>query len=416
MPKDFRKKTFQKILRGYSPDEVDAYLAYVNDEYRKLEKKSLENERKLTLAAQKIQAYEFELNKNNNDFASEEQLAESAVMAEKEALSKVDTILENARAEAAKTVKAAAEQAANEADNIVSEARKYSDEVRSKADALSKTADAMYNEIISFRDVMFELYNSHIEQIEEFVNKADSFSERTEALYTPEHTEDDSTDVYEDDSDNTEHTEDSGNDTVNNGNDIYIDLENELGGDGEQTYIDEALGLDDDEEENIDDESYDADEQSDCLESEEYEEDDNSDESEISEEDIERQRQLDRFFGIVDDDDLLSAEEDDDTENESDDFEDEEAPTRVLNIGEALRNARQHSDNGDFKADSRDSDGYVDIDSIFSGKEKRDMSLTDEFDIVYSDSSAKKSVDEIRKQPTVTASEVPKKNIKYFKK
>ena len=56
------------------------------------------------------------------------------------------------------------------------------------------------------------------------------------------------------------------------------------------------------------------------------------------------------------------------------------------------------------------------MDSIFSGKEKRDMSLTDEFDIVYSDTSAKKSVDEIRKQPTIAASEPPKKNGKHFKK
>ena len=57
MAKDFRKKTFQKILRGYSPDEVDAYLSYINDEFKKLERRNSENERKLadTRAHQRLQ-------------------------------------------------------------------------------------------------------------------------------------------------------------------------------------------------------------------------------------------------------------------------------------------------------------------------------------------------------------------------
>ena len=121
MPRDFRKKTFQKILRGYSPDEVDAYLSYVNDEYKKLEKKNSENERKLALAAQKIKAYEFELNKNSNELKTEEELAAPI----KEAEEKANAIIEKARGRGRDIVDGATKIAAEEAEKIITEADEY---------------------------------------------------------------------------------------------------------------------------------------------------------------------------------------------------------------------------------------------------------------------------------------------------
>lgn len=402
MPRDFRKKTFQKILRGYSPDEVDAYLSYVNDEYKKLEKKNSENERKLALAAQKIKAYEFELNKNSNELKTEEELAAPI----KEAEEKANAIIEKARGRGRDIVDGATKIAAEEAEKIITEADEYSAKVKGEVGELSKTANAMYNEILSFRDTMFELYNSHIEQIEEFVNSADSFSERMDELYPDEHKAQDTEDMtkadeseysekYEEEYDENaeEIAEEAQQGSVTEekaGGDIYIDLEDEIDEEESKQYANEALGLEDDEEETA--------------------------EPAISDDDRERQRQLDRFFGILGDDELLSAE-DETGDTEESDFEPEEddAPTRVLSIGEEIKKSRMAQDS-DFNESGDNSEGYVDMDSIFSGKGKRDMSLTDEFDIVYSDSSAKKSVDEIRKQPTIAASEPPKKNGKHFKK
>ena len=402
MPRDFRKKTFQKILRGYSPDEVDAYLSYVNDEYKKIEKKNSENERKLALAAQKIKAYEFELNKNSSELKTEEELAAPI----KEAEEKANAIIEKARGRGRDIVDGATKIAAEEAEKIITEAEEYSAKVKGEVGELSKTANAMYNEILSFRDTMFELYNSHIEQIEEFVNSADSFSERMDELYPDEHKAQDTEDMtkadeseysekYEEEYDENaeEIAEEAQQGSVTEekaGGDIYIDLEDEIDEEESKQYANEALGLEDDEEETA--------------------------EPVISDDDRERQRQLDRFFGILGDDELLSADDESDDTKESD-FEPEEddAPTRVLSIGEELKKSRTAQDS-DFNENGDNSEGYVDMDSIFSGKGKRDMSLTDEFDIVYSDTSAKKSVDEIRKQPTIAASEPPKKNGKHFKK
>ena len=402
MPRDFRKKTFQKILRGYSPDEVDAYLSYVNDEYKKLEKKNSENERKLALAAQKIKAYEFELNKNSSELKTEEELAAPI----KEAEEKANAIIEKARGRGRDIVDGATKIAAEEAEKIITEADEYSAKVKGEVGELSKTANAMYNEILSFRDTMFELYNSHIEQIEEFVNSADSFSERMDELYPDEHKAQDTEDMtkadeseysekYEEEYDENaeEIAEEAQQGSVTEekaGGDIYIDLEDEIDEEESKQYANEALGLEDDEEETA--------------------------EPAISDDDRERQRQLDRFFGILGDDELLSADdESDDTEESDFEPEEDDAPTRVLSIGEELKKSRTAQDS-DFNENGDNSEGYVDMDSIFSGKGKRDMSLTDEFDIVYSDSSAKKSVDEIRKQPTIAASEPPKKNGKHFKK
>lgn len=399
MPRDFRKKTFQKILRGYSPDEVDAYLSYVNDEYKKLEKKNSENERKLALASQKIKAYEFELNKNSNELKTEEELAAPIKEAEK----KADAIIEKAHGKAQDIVKGASKIAAEEAEKIITEADEYSAKVKSEADGLSKTANAMYNEILSFRDTMFELYNSHIEQIEEFVNSADSFSERMDELYPSEDKTQDTEDITKvDDSEYSEdYEEESAEETQPDsmteekaGGDIYIDLEDEIEEEESEQYANEALGLEDDEEETA--------------------------KPVISDDDRERQRQLDRFFGILGDDELLSADDETDDGEESDfepdsTKESDDAPTRVLNIGEEIKKSHRAQDS-DFNENEFSGGEYVDMDSIFSGKEKRDMSLTDEFDIVYSDTSSKKSVDEIRKQPTIAASEPPKKNGKHFKK
>lgn len=398
MPRDFRKKTFQKILRGYSPDEVDAYLSYVNDEYKKLEKKYSENERKLALAVQKIKAYEFELNKNSSELKTEEELAAPI----KEAEEKASAIIEKARGRGRDIVDGATKIAAEEAEKIITEADEYSAKVKGEVAELSKAANAMYNEILSFRDTMFELYNSHIEQIEEFVNSADSFSERMDELYPDENKAQDTEDMTKaDDSEYSEKYEEEYNESAEEaqqgsvteekaGGDIYIDLEDEIDEEESEQYTNEALRLEDDEEETA--------------------------EPAISDDDRARQRQLDRFFGILGDDELLSADDESDDTEESD-FEPEEndASTRVLSIGEELKKSRTAQDS-DFNENGDSGDGYVDMDSIFSGKEKRDMSLTDEFDIVYSDSSAKKSVDEIRKQPTIAASEPPKKNGKHFKK
>lgn len=417
MAKDFRKKTFQKILRGYSPDEVDAYLSYINDEFKKLERRNSENERKLAAALQKLDEINLEKSRYEGtpEVTEAEKTADSII---KKANEDAEAIRAGASKAAEEAVREAAEEAASEAEKIIAEAESYSEKVRGAADGLSKTAAEMYDEIISFRDSLFELYNSHIESIEKMTNSADDFSDKIDELYPDDETDEDDENEDKTDSDEseTEPDEENTDATVqfdvedvctsheNSGRDLYIDIEDEYADadDADEEYINDALGLEDDEEEVLPDEDL----------------SENEDESVISEADEVRRRQLDKFFGILNDEELLGAE-DDDVLAEDDDFIGDE--TRVLDIGNLLREGRKGKEKSDSTQtddfNSEDGDGnYVEIDSIFDGKEGRDLSLTDEFDIVYSNKNAKKSVDEIRRQPTVAPSAHQKKGGKWHKK
>ncbi|MGN1409172.1 MAG: DivIVA domain-containing protein [Eubacteriales bacterium] len=420
MAKDFRKKTFQKILRGYSPDEVDAYLSYIIDEFKKLERRNSENERKLAAALQKLDEINLEKSKYEGtpEVTEAEKTADSII---KKANEDAEAIRAGASKAAEEAVREAAEEAASEAEKIIAEAEAYSEKVRGAADGLSKTAGDMYDEIISFRDSLFELYNSHIESIEKMTNSAEDFSDRIDELYPSDETdedyvEDENEDITDSDESETEPDEettdaasqteedDAGTSDENSGRDLYIDLEDEYAEDGgaDEEYINDALGLEDDEEEVLPDEDL----------------SENGDESVISEADEVRRRQLDKFFGILNDEELLGAE-DDDALAEEDDFIGDE--TRVLDIGNLLREGRKEKEKSDSAQtddfNSEDGEGnYVEMDSIFDGKEGRDLSLTDEFDIVYSNKNAKKSVDEIRRQPTVAPSAPQKKSGKWHKK
>lgn len=417
MAKDFRKKTFQKILRGYSPDEVDAYLSYINDEFKKLERRNSENERKLAAALQKLDEINLEKSRYEGtpEVTEAEKTADSII---KKANEDAEAIRAGASKAAEEAVREAAEEAACEAEKIIAEAEAYSSKVRGAADGLSKTAGEMYDEIMSFRDSLFELYNSHIESIEKMTNSADDFSDKIDELYPADETDDDdeNEDKSNSDESDTEPDEEKNDDTVqpeeddvsisheNRGRDLYIDLEHEYedADDVDEEYINDALGLEDDAEE--------------VLPAEDQSE--NEEESGISEADEVRRRQLDKFFGILNDEELLGAE-DDDVLAEEDDFIGDE--TRVLDIGNLLREGRKGKEKSDVTQtddfNSEDGDGkYVEMDSIFDGKEGRDLSLTDEFDIVYSNKNAQKSVDEIRRQPTVAPSAPQKKSGKWHKK
>ena len=423
MAKDFRKKTFQKILRGYSPDEVDAYLSCINDEFRKLERKNTDNERKLAFALQKLDEINLEKSKYEGtpEVTEAEKNADSII---KRANADAEAIRAGAAKAAEAAVREAAEEAASEAEKIIAEAEAYSAKIRAAADGLSKTAGAMYDEIMSFRDSLFELYNSHIESIEEMTNSADNFSEKVDELYPTDEnnenknkissdnvSEEYSTEPDEEIGETAEEKVDSsvqpdendvGISDENHGRDLYIDLEHEYENDLNEEYISDALGLEDDSEEVLTDEKS-----SETVE-----------ESGISEADEVRRRQLDKFFGILNDEELLGADDDDDMKLDDDFIEGE---TRVLDIGSLLREGRQEKEKSDLPQtddfNSEESDeNYVEMDSIFDGKEERDLSLTDEFDIVYSNQNAQKSVDEIRRQPTVTPSEPQKKGGKWHKK
>ena len=330
MAKDFRNKTFPKILRGYAPDVVDEYIARINTEYGRLERRLSETEKKLAAAVDK-------LDKADTNNIGEKEAGTRAAADAKEAAVKII-------AEAQKTAESIVKQAEKRADELESEARRLADRV------------------YSFRDMLFDAYNSHIEDIERVMGEVDALTGRgvsdhgTDDAYGDDDGEEDSAGKY--------YSEPK---TAFVGGDLFIDpAEYEDGGAADDT-------------------------------------------ADAKEE--ERRRRLDRLFGISDDDDdsVSSSSENGLSPNDSGAGESsdensgstyDDGDTRVLDLGELLRENRKTaaesektpddsaqgdggSDFGTTSSDSEFSDfGSDEIDSIL-GKKVR--ALNDEFGVVYSD-------------------------------
>ena len=135
MARDFRNKIFQKTLRGYAMAEVDEYIAYVAGEYRKLEKKASDTEKKLSAALRRI-----------DDMS----MFQESSHLDSEAEAHAKTILDDAReraeeivAEAQSRVNETVAKAERRARDIVAEAERRADRILEEAGERTKLAEAL---------------------------------------------------------------------------------------------------------------------------------------------------------------------------------------------------------------------------------------------------------------------------------
>ncbi|MBE6616534.1 MAG: hypothetical protein E7627_01110 [Ruminococcaceae bacterium] len=210
MARNFKGKAFTKILRGYSPDEVDEYIAYIDGEYKKLEKAHGEKSRRLSLALGKLDEmnnYAEELENQLDDQTKEsealiakqkQQLILLAKQLEKfanqptgenpaltdKAKQEAEMIVADAQLKGEKIIAEAEEVARNLREKIITEATARAERIvveaerkvcgnSQVADDMSLAAVDIYNEICAFRDTLFAAYNTHIESIEEITAAAE---------------------------------------------------------------------------------------------------------------------------------------------------------------------------------------------------------------------------------------------------
>lgn len=209
MARSFKGKAFTKILRGYSPEEVDEYIAYIEEEYKKLEKSHGEKSRRLSLALSKLDemnnyAEELENQLDEQTKESEEVIAKQKhqlflaakqlekfanqpaaadpTVAEK-AKQEAEMIVADAQLKGEKIIAEAEEVARNLREKIITEATARAERIvveaeqsvsgnSQVADDMSLAAVDIYNEICAFRDTLFAAYNTHIESIEEITAAA----------------------------------------------------------------------------------------------------------------------------------------------------------------------------------------------------------------------------------------------------
>ncbi len=166
MARDFRNKTFQKVLRGYAQKEVDDYIEYLNDEYKKMEQRALESERKYELARKKFD----EALKNPGSGDAVGSVAKEAAA----------RLLRKAEARWTEIIASAEE----EAEMIRAEARAGAQAHKDDAKRIYDTAQTLFGEINSFRDKLFDLYNEHLSAVDEITETTQNFMNGIQKTYT----------------------------------------------------------------------------------------------------------------------------------------------------------------------------------------------------------------------------------------
>ncbi len=472
MPHDFRNKSFQKVLRGYAPEEVDEYIAYLNEEYRKLERRTADSERKLALALKKMD----ESARNGSADSVGPAAREAAAKLLREAEAERDRIIENARDIALANMDGILEDAHNRADQIEEEAVQKAEAIlaaaKAEADAhrddvkkAKETARSICGEIGSFRERLYALYNDHLDALEGMTDAAQAFvdsmeeeesaepvplsaeegsADGEESLPEPEMPEEDTeeADAEEESAESEEkeffpeeepealdEPEDSGVDEVADNlafmDRLFASLQADEDIAGEDLYIDIP------EEEDYAPEEYAGTEEFGDFEEEEAElpaEEENEDfpaimidwknRSAVSA--AEEEEAAEEIPAVEESEDFCSSDGFEDMEEDIRDFEEEEVPEenyddyRPEEFSEEAETVEPDEEFEEIE-EEEETDEYHDMDQIFNeDKSKREMSLTDEFNIIFDDSKSSQNVKEISRQPIVTP-ENPK-NAKKHKK
>lgn len=181
-----RKMQFTKALRGYTCEEVDTYLAHVNDRYVAVVRECSELKKKMAVLAAGQNEFREDALREKAKIAAEADamLTEKKAAANalvREAEQKAAQILSKAEAAAAGILK----QAETEAAEIHTRQQEQLDacqEAERQLHRHNNTADRLVAEIDAFREKVFAMYASHIEALDQLSQLTDDFYKAKEEL------------------------------------------------------------------------------------------------------------------------------------------------------------------------------------------------------------------------------------------
>ncbi len=123
-PDEIRQITFEKVVRGYRPEDVESFMEKIADEFESLltEKKDIENQ--LYVLAEKIEQYKTEEESIKATLINAQKLGESIIA---ESRQKAETILKDANIRKNDILASAHEEFALYEDNLTRIKREVSD-------------------------------------------------------------------------------------------------------------------------------------------------------------------------------------------------------------------------------------------------------------------------------------------------
>ncbi len=137
---EIRQITFEKVMRGYRPEDVESFMERIADEFETLEKEKSDLEEKLYLLAEKVEQYKTEEESIKTTLINAQRLGESIIS---DARTKAETIIREA------TIKK---------NDIISSAY-------SEIEGSEETIKRLKKEVSDFKRNILSLYKAHIEAL-----------------------------------------------------------------------------------------------------------------------------------------------------------------------------------------------------------------------------------------------------------
>ena len=139
-PDEIRQITFEKVMRGYRPEDVESFMEKIADEFEALEQEKKDLEEKLYLLAEKVEQYKSEEESIKITLINAQRLGES--------------IVSDARLKA---------------DNVIREATIKKNDIISSAyaeiEGTEETLNRLRREVSDFKRNVLSLYKTHIESL-----------------------------------------------------------------------------------------------------------------------------------------------------------------------------------------------------------------------------------------------------------
>ena len=137
---EIRQITFEKVMRGYRPEDVESFMENIDDEFEALEKEKKDLEEQLYLLAEKVEQYKAEEESIKTTLINAQRLGES--------------IVSDARVKA---------------DNVIREATIKKNDIISSAyneiEGTEEVLNRLRREVSDFKRNILSLYKTHIESL-----------------------------------------------------------------------------------------------------------------------------------------------------------------------------------------------------------------------------------------------------------
>ena len=151
-PQEIRSVTFDKVMRGYRTEDVDAFLQQIAQDMEQLAAEKADKEKKLYILAEKIEEYRRDEDNLKTALLNAQRMGESVI---REAKQKAESILREAGIRADTLTRMAQEQCEEEQQEL----------------------ERIKGEVAQFKNTLLAIYKQHIELISNLPGEEQTDSE-----------------------------------------------------------------------------------------------------------------------------------------------------------------------------------------------------------------------------------------------